>query len=269
MGKKEALARKEAAQDDRDAAAAASAEAEIAKDWQNGAKNDKKGAAKAEAEAERLRKAAEKKRLEEMDAADAANIVVKKGPTKKNKNDDFAMLEAGLKAAPKTKAQREAEAKAKLQEEKKKARALAQAKAAEESAANAEKEEANRRRLAAKGIIDQSDDLLTHSKSHNKLDTEDEMNATGIDSAIGGMSLASATGSGEVDAHPERRMKALYNEYFERELPVWKENHPGLRLGQYKERIFDAWQKDPSNPRNAAAMAAASEGTVFTGTGKI
>ena len=29
------------------------------------------------------------------------------------------------------------------------------------------------------------------------------------------------------DAHPERRRKALYNAYLERELPRWKEEHPG------------------------------------------
>eukprot|EP00605_Chrysophyceae_sp_TOSAG23-4_P002030 GSChrysophyteH1.ASY1.ANO1.2248.1 assembled CDS len=136
----------------------------------------------------------------------------------------------------------------KTAEEKKKAKAEAQQRAKDEAQ---EREEANRRRLAAKGIVDQSSDLLAHQKEQNKqLDTEDEVDATGIDSAIQGIFVSLNKGKETQDAHPEKRMKALYNAYFEAQLPIWKEDHPGLKLSQYKERIFDAWQNSPENPRN-------------------
>ena len=37
------------------------------------------------------------------------------------------------------------------------------------------------------------------------------------------------------DRHPEKRAKALFNQYFERRLPEMKEEKPGLKLMQYKE----------------------------------
>jgi len=45
--------------------------------------------------------------------------------------------------------------------------------------------------------------------------------------------------------------QALYNAYMERELVSLKDSHPGLKLSQYKERIFDAWKKSPENPANS------------------
>ncbi len=247
-GKGRALAKKAIAEEEKEKAARVAAEANEAAHWAVGAKDNKKSSAKAEAEAERLKKQAEKKMLEAMDDMDNSNIKTKPVKSKKSKVDDLAMLQLSLSMVPKTKAQRDAEAKQKAAEEKKKAKAEAQQRAKDEAQ---EREEANRRRLAAKGIVDQSSDLLAHQKEQNKqLDTEDEVDATGIDSAIQGIFVSLNKGKETQDAHPEKRMKALYNAYFEAQLPIWKEDHPGLKLSQYKERIFDAWQNSPENPRN-------------------
>jgi hypothetical protein len=61
--------------------------------------------------------------------------------------------------------------------------------------------------------------------------------------------------------------KALFAAYTEQMLPMLKQDLPGLKLSQYKERIFDMWQKAPENPRNnhttrggAGAESDASEG---------
>lgn len=48
-----------------------------------------------------------------------------------------------------------------------------------------------------------------------------------------------------------RRAKAAWEEYFAEQLPLMKESKPGLKQMQYKNRIFENWQKDPRNPRNA------------------
>jgi hypothetical protein len=45
-------------------------------------------------------------------------------------------------------------------------------------------------------------------------------------------------------------MKALYAAFEERELARLKVDQPGLKLSQYKERVFAAWQKSPDNPNN-------------------
>jgi hypothetical protein len=42
-----------------------------------------------------------------------------------------------------------------------------------------------------------------------------------------------------------------------------KSEHPGLKLSQYKERIFSNWQSSPQNPKNTVfafkASAAAAD----------
>ena len=265
MGKSKALAQKAASADAAEAAVAAREEADTAADWSLGAKNDKKGAAKADAEVERVRKQREKAMLEAEEANEVGSVksAVKK-TGKKSKKDDTFMLEAALASAPKSKAQKAAEAKKKADEDAKKARILADEKKVTAKAASYEKDAEQRRRNAARGIVDNSDDIFSHSKSHNKLDTEDEMNASDIESALGGLKMAA--GGDDPEAHPEKRMKAAYNEYFEAQLPIFKEDHPNLKLSQYKERIFDAWKKAPENKAAAdrATSAGAASDTVFS-----
>ena len=72
-------------------------------------------------------------------------------------------------------------------------------------------------------------------------------NATGIDAALNLMSL---TQSGEPDRHPERRAKAAYRAFEEREMPLMREDNPGLKRSQLKELIFKKWKKSPENPFN-------------------
>ena len=49
-----------------------------------------------------------------------------------------------------------------------------------------------------------------------------------------------------------RRAKAAFEAYQERELPLVKQDKPGLKQSQYKEMIWKAWQKAPENPFNKA-----------------
>jgi hypothetical protein len=89
---------------------------------------------------------------------------------------------------------------------------------------------------------------------NNHLDEDDFEHGSGLDAAVGLMT--ETVGGMKVDEHPERRQKALYNAYFENMLPRMKEDFPGLKLSQYKERIFDMWQKAPENPRNQRTVGA-------------
>lgn len=52
------------------------------------------------------------------------------------------------------------------------------------------------------------------------------------------------------DIHPEKRMKAAYQEFEDRELPKLKAENPNLRLTQLKQILWKEWQKSPENPIN-------------------
>eukprot|EP01112_Ceratiomyxa_fruticulosa_P011853 TRINITY_DN3257_c0_g2_i1.p1 TRINITY_DN3257_c0_g2~~TRINITY_DN3257_c0_g2_i1.p1 ORF type:complete len:227 (-),score=70.70 TRINITY_DN3257_c0_g2_i1:283-963(-) len=56
------------------------------------------------------------------------------------------------------------------------------------------------------------------------------------------------------DKHPERRLKAAYLEYEARELPILKQENPGLKHSQLKELLWKQWQKSPENPLLQALM---------------
>mmetsp|Transcript_32088 Transcript_32088/g.80747 ORF Transcript_32088/g.80747 Transcript_32088/m.80747 type:complete len:206 (-) Transcript_32088:479-1096(-) len=77
----------------------------------------------------------------------------------------------------------------------------------------------------------------------------DSAHARGVDDATNLLSTLN-TGGPEADAHPERRRKAAFKAYEEREIPVVRAENPGLKLSQVKEIIFKAWQKSPENPVN-------------------
>lgn len=220
----------------------AAVEREKAEDaeWAVGAKKGGKQADReAQEEAKRL-KALEKQALEQADQDDLTGIVVKKKPAtkKKAKDDSFKMLEAAIASAPKSKAQKEKEEKDKKDKEKKLKESAALA--AREAVRLAEQERLAK--LAAKGIVTNQDDLFI--PINNRLEEDDE-DATGIENAIDALNV---DGSVKTDDHPERRQKALYYAYYEEQLTIMREDHPGLKLSQYKERIFSAWKTAPENP---------------------
>jgi len=91
----------------------------------------------------------------------------------------------------------------------------------------------------------------------------EEFSATGIDDALDLMSLVTAKidkasvgqAAAGIEKHPERRLKAAFEAYKERELPELKEDQPGLRLQQYTEILFKKFQKSPDNPLNQVVVA--------------
>ncbi|GLI67509.1 hypothetical protein VaNZ11_011713 [Volvox africanus] len=77
------------------------------------------------------------------------------------------------------------------------------------------------------------------------------VDARGVDAALKVLSVKDE----EADKHPEKRMKAAWKTYEERMLPVLKEEKPGLKMSQYKDMLWKAWQKAPENPLNQAQVA--------------
>jgi len=85
----------------------------------------------------------------------------------------------------------------------------------------------------------------------------DVKTASGVDDATNLLKNLRTGEEPAVDAHPERRRKAAFKDYEEREIPRIREENPGLKLSQIKEIIFKNWQKSPENPMNEAQLAAA------------
>lgn len=81
-------------------------------------------------------------------------------------------------------------------------------------------------------------------------DALDLLDSTGGAVSVGKASGAAGSRKDVIDRHPERRAKAAYAAYEERELPVLKKENPGLRLTQLKELLWKQWQKSPENPFN-------------------
>jgi len=87
--------------------------------------------------------------------------------------------------------------------------------------------------------------------------------ATGLDNALDLLDVVTAKmdkasigqQAAGIEKHPERRFKAAYEAYKERELPKLKEDRPGLRLQQYQDLMYKDFQKSPENPFNQQLLS--------------
>ncbi len=50
--------------------------------------------------------------------------------------------------------------------------------------------------------------------------------------------------------HPEKRMRAAYLEFEEKNLERLKKEYSNMRLSQVKQILKKEWQKSPDNPMN-------------------
>eukprot|EP00667_Euglena_gracilis_P023699 EG_transcript_26889 len=74
---------------------------------------------------------------------------------------------------------------------------------------------------------------------------KDEDSATGVEEALRLMAAAGVT-----DAP---KLAAAHKEFEARQLPILKQQCPGLKMSQYKEMAWKLWQKSPENPLNNKA----------------
>jgi Coiled-coil domain-containing protein 124 /Oxs1 len=243
------------------AAADAQRSAQEEKEWSQGA-NVKRSAKEQEAalrEEEAARKRREKAQLlaaEEADGPSTTSTAKKalQSAKKTKKKDDLSFLQDSLVSAAdkKSRQKKEAEAAAKLKAEREAQQKVAAAAAA---AAVLDPLLANTQRLLSEGGIslpsDRDDSEISAAVSSevvgrnaNKARME-LVGESGIDAALGTLTLK----------------KVTYADFEERMLPVVKAEQAGLRLSQYKERVYNLWKKSPENPVNqptAAATPAAS-----------
>ncbi|GBP44584.1 Coiled-coil domain-containing protein 124 [Eumeta japonica] len=79
----------------------------------------------------------------------------------------------------------------------------------------------------------------------NRITLDGEV-AQSIDEAI----VVLSDSKGEIDRHPEKRLKAAYTAFEESNLPRLKVENPTLRLSQLKQILRKEWLKSPQNPVN-------------------
>ena len=85
------------------------------------------------------------------------------------------------------------------------------------------------------------------NENYSKLNKKTEkgidiIEATGVDSALKEISLE------EYDKHPEKRMRQAWNNFFEKQLPIYKEQYPNLKRQQYINMIQKEFKTSPDNP---------------------
>ena len=77
--------------------------------------------------------------------------------------------------------------------------------------------------------------------------------AHGIDSALDAMTLE------DYDKHPEKRMRQAWNDYFEKQLPLFKVAYPNLKRSQYIQMIQKEFKTAPENPIFVSQMQKAKK----------
>ncbi|EKM83163.1 hypothetical protein AGABI1DRAFT_111652 [Agaricus bisporus var. burnettii JB137-S8] len=116
--------------------------------------------------------------------------------------------------------------------------------------------------IAAGGGIS-PESTTNKGKGKDQEEGAESFSATGIDNALDLLEVVTAkmdkaslgSQAAGMEKHPERRFKAAFEAYQERELPILKEDHPGLRLQQYKDLLFKQFQKAPENPYNQTTVS--------------
>ncbi|KAM7538045.1 hypothetical protein Aperf_G00000077048 [Anoplocephala perfoliata] len=98
--------------------------------------------------------------------------------------------------------------------------------------------------LASKKESQQTDEL----PENPNLQVPDEASARTVEDAIKVLSVK----DDPLEKHPEKRLKNAYQAYEAKMLPILKEENPGMRYSQLKEKIYKSFQTAPENPLNQA-----------------
>lgn len=151
----------------------------------------------------------------------------KKSKSGKKKGDDVKLLHL-LATMPKSKAQKDKEDKMRKKEEQ---RMLEEGrrKKKEESMQKQDEED---KKLLNKNIVN-NDILLTN------IDNNHTEYVNSIDEAIN-----------MFDSNEDEVSNNGFKEFYKTQFQIFKEQNPGLRLNQYKERIYKMWKKSDENPYN-------------------
>ena len=178
-----------------------------------------------EKQEEKMRNARE---MKELLAAEEQFLGPSKKSKSKKKSDDFELLKT-LANIPKSKAQIEREEKLKKKEEQRK---LEEQKKLEKDEL-LQKQQEKERRLLQKGIVDNSDIYFPIQNNDEEFDC-----VSSIDNALDLLN----------EDEQDPKVKDIFKEFYKTQFQILKEENPGLRLNQYKERIYKLWKRSSENP---------------------
>ncbi len=68
------------------------------------------------------------------------------------------------------------------------------------------------------------------------------VNITGVNQALEELEIV------DYDKHPEKRMRAAWNVFFEKQFPIYKIGYPGMKRAQLINLIQKEFKKSPENP---------------------
>ncbi|KAL7282918.1 DUF1014-domain-containing protein [Trametes coccinea BRFM310] len=177
----------------------------------------------------------------------------------------------GSKGAKASKEEKEEKRRAELARKAENARLLAEeeanapAKVKAAPKASAKKAPAKNVKPAGPGAIAAGGGLgaVSSAADEEKPGEVESYHATGLDNALDLLEVVTAkmdkasvgSQAANLERHPERRFKAAFEAYKERELPKARQEHPGLRLQQYHDLLYKQFQKSPENPFNQVTVS--------------
>ena len=88
---------------------------------------------------------------------------------------------------------------------------------------------------------------------------EHELDRAGAAAIAAGLTSPGGKAVRADDKHPEKRMKAAFKGYEDRELPKLRAEFPTLRRSQLNELLFRNWSRSSENPLNAAKLGGDSD----------
>ncbi|KAK0455180.1 DUF1014-domain-containing protein [Desarmillaria tabescens] len=180
-----------------------------------------------------------------------------------------AWKDTNVKGGKAKKEEQEAKRKAELERKAENARLLAEEEAAVPKVKAAPKAGAKKAakptpKPAGPGAIAAGGGLDDDGKKEWESAEPESFSATGIDNALDLLEVVTAKmdkasvgqQAAGIERHPEVSIcAAAFEAYQERELPKLKQDHPGLRLQQYKDLLHKQFQKSPENPFNQTVVA--------------
>lgn len=179
--------------------------------------------------------------------AKKAELTVKKKKANQKRND-LALLEDALVSAADKKAKKKKAAEQLAQQQREQQERASHAKKQTEQQAM-DPLLANTEQMIG-AVLDDNDNEGFHGGRRANQARMEETAASGLEAGL--ESLNVSVGPKLVSA------KALYSAFEERMLPQVKADHPGLRLSQYKEKVWALWKKAPENPANQLPADSAS-----------
>jgi len=229
----EANARKDAVKKEKNAAVAKSKEdAKWADDDPRSAKSQARKKAEEEKKQQAAARRLEKKALEEKEAAELSKIGKPKQPPPKVTRAEIDKEKEKLAKENRDKIQSANAAKDRV----------VPLSSSSSSSSLKSSNGANEKEEDEEGLEKNINHLLREERAKHG---ENFIEARSVEEALSELAVEDGQ-----DKHPEKRLKAAFIAYEQANLPLLRQENPGMKLSQYKEMLWKQWQKAPENPLN-------------------